>query len=77
MFHVTKNINTFDVLTFMQVRTDENKDKNGCIQTRIDFYRSYTNQQSQKHKAAATLISSHESEIQNNCPLKKCISEHS
>ena len=28
----------------------------------------------EKHKAAATLISSHN--LQNNCSLKKCISEH-
>ena len=40
-----KNINTFDVLTFVQMRTDENKFRqinsdasgNGCVQVRKDF----------------------------------------
>ena len=40
---------------------------------RID--RSQTNWQSRKHKAAATLINSYESETWNNCSLKKCILE--
>ena len=33
-------------------------------------------QQPWKHKAAVTLISSHKSKNQNNCSLRKCISEH-
>ena len=41
---------------------------------RID--RSYANRQSGKPKAAATLINSRESEIYNNCSLKKCILKH-
>ena len=40
---------------------------------RID--RSQTTWQSRKHKAAATLINSYESETWNNCSLKKCILE--
>ena len=32
LFISEKNSNTFNVLAFMQVRTDENRDKNGCIQ---------------------------------------------
>ena len=32
-----KDINTFDILTFIHVRTDKSKDKNGCVQVRKDF----------------------------------------
>ena len=32
-----KDINTFDNLTFIQVRTDKSKDKNECVQVRKDF----------------------------------------
>ena len=32
LFMSQKNSNTFNVLEFMQVRTDENRDKNGCLQ---------------------------------------------
>ena len=51
MIHVTRfltkrNINTFDVLTFIQMRTDENKiwhirnaSGNGCVQVRRDFHK--------------------------------------
>ena len=42
----------------------------------ISIDRSHTNRQSGKPKAAATLINSRESEIYNNCSLKKCILEH-
>ena len=44
------------------------------MQIRIN--RSQTNRQSWQHKAGAPLINRHELKIQNNCFLKKYISEH-
>ena len=44
VFLTKRNINTFDVLTFIQMRTDEYKlwqirkaSRNGCVQLRRDF----------------------------------------
>ena len=44
MFLTKRNTNTFDVLIFIQIRTDENKfgqirntSGNGCVQVRRDF----------------------------------------
>ena len=34
MFLMERNINTFDVLTFIQMRIDK---KHGCVQVRRDF----------------------------------------
>ena len=47
---------------FMHIKTEKN------FAFGEDFHK--------KHRAAVTLISSHESENLNNCSLKKCISKH-
>ena len=35
MFSTKKNINTFDVLTFIQIRADANKWRDGCTHKKV------------------------------------------